>query len=496
MAGRRVVVIGAGIGGLTAALALAAKGHAVTVLERAATPGGKMRRVVAGGAAMDAGPTVFTMRHVFDAVFAEAGLRLDDHLRLRPCDVLARHAWADGGRLDLFADVDRSADAIAAFAGRPEGEGYRRFCREAAAMFATLDRSFIQAASPSLTGLVAGAGPFGLMNLLATRPFSTMWQALGAHFRDPRLRQLFGRYATYCGSSPWLAPATLMLVAHVEQAGVWMVEGGMHEVAATMARVAVSKGAEIRMDTAVREVTVSRGRVDGVVTETGERIAADAVVVNADVAAVADGLFGAAVAGAVPRMRPADRSLSALTWCLSAETSGFALLRHTVFFSDDYESEFTDIFERGRIPATPTVYVCAHDRDDGDGPAPQGPERLLVLINAPATGDKLDTPPEMVAACGERAFGLLERCGLSVERRPDAEVSTTPAGFHALFPATGGALYGRASHGWQASFGRPGVRTRLSGLYLAGGSAHPGPGVPMAAQSGRAAAACIMADLA
>ncbi len=494
MASRRVVVVGAGIGGLTAALALAAKGHAVTVLERASAPGGKMRLVEAGGRAMDAGPTVFTMRHVFDAVFAEAGLRLDDHLTLRPCSVLARHAWADGGRLDLFADVDRSVDAITAFAGRAEGEGYRRFCREAARMFATLDRSFIQAASPSLPGLVAGAGPFGMMNLWATRPFSTMWQALGAHFRDPRLRQLFGRYATYCGSSPWLAPATLMLVAHVEQAGVWMVDGGMHAVARAMARLAADKGATIRYGTDVREVTASRGRVDGVVTAEGERIAADDVVVNADVAALAEGLFGPAVASAVPRMPARERSLSALTWCVTGRARGFPLLRHTVFFSDAYEREFDDVFRHDRIPRAPTVYVCAHDRGD-DEQEPDGPERLLVLVNAPPSGDRRAFPEAEVADAADRAFGLLGRCGLTVEGTEGA-VATTPAGFGALFPATGGALYGRASHGWQASFGRPGVRTRIPGLYLAGGSAHPGPGVPMAAQSGRAAAACLVADLA
>jgi len=493
MASRHVVVVGAGIGGLTAALALAARGHGVTVLERAAAPGGKMRQVEAGGRAMDAGPTVFTMRHVFDAVFADAGLRLDDHLTLRPCAVLARHAWADGGRLDLFADVDRSADAIGAFAGRAEGEGYRRFCRDAARMFATLDRSFIQAPSPSMPGLLAGAGPFGLMDLLATRPFSTMWQALGTHFRDPRLRQLFGRYATYCGSSPWLAPATLMLVAHVEQAGVWMVEGGMHEVARTMARLATAKGATIRTGAEVREVTATRGRVDGVVTADGERIAADAVVVNADVAAVAEGLFGTAVASAVPRMPVRDRSLSALTWCVTGRARGFPLLRHTVFFSDAYGSEFDDVFRHDRIPRTPTVYVCAHDRGDDDA-EPEGPERLLVLVNAPPSGDRRGFPEAEVADAADRAFGLLGRCGLTLEGMEGA-VATTHAGFCALFPATGGALYGRASHGWQASFVRPGVRTRMPGLYISVGSAHPGPGVPMAAQSGRAAAACLLADL-
>jgi 1-hydroxycarotenoid 3,4-desaturase len=492
---KHVAVIGAGAGGLAAALALAARGLRVTVLERAAAPGGKMRELAAGGARIDAGPTVFTMRWVLDELFEQAGARLSDHLRLKPAEVLARHAWSAAERLDLFADPARSEEAIGAFAGAAEARRYHAFRERARRIYATLEGPFLRAPEPSAFGLVRGAGLRGLSGLWRISPFATLWKALGEHFHDPRLRQLFGRYSTYCGSSPFSAPATLMLVAHVEQDGVWLVEGGMHRIAQTLARLAAQRGATVRYGAHVGEVLVERGAAAGVRLADGERIDADAVICNADASALGGGLLGAAARGAVAPVPPAARSLSALTWVLLARTRGFPLVRHTVFFSADYPAEFDAIFGAGRLPAQPTVYVCAQDRGDDDT-APPGPERLLCLVNAPPVGDRRRFEAREIEACEQAAFGLMQRCGLAVERDPQRTVITTPAEFDALFPGSGGALYGRASHGWQASFQRPGVRTRVPGLYVAGGSVHPGPGVPMAALSGRLAAQALLQDLA
>ncbi|KMO16559.1 1-hydroxycarotenoid 3,4-desaturase CrtD [Methylobacterium platani] len=493
MAQEQVVVIGAGIGGLVAALTLAARGLPVTLVEKEAAPGGKMRRVAAGPRAVEAGPTVFTMRWVFDEIFSECGADLASRVALTPAAVLARHAWSEGERLDLFADPARSEAAIADFAGAGEADGFRRFRARAAEIYRTLEGPFIRGQRPGPVGLARRVGPAGLGDLWRIRPFTTLWSALGEHFRDPRLRQLFGRYATYCGASPFAAPATLMLVAHVELEGVWTVAGGLSRLAAAVADLADAHGAELRYGTGVERILVEGGRVAGIALTTGEHIAATRVVANADAAALAEGLFGREPARAVARVPPGERSLSAVTVAVAGRPQGFPLVRHNVFFSPDYAAEFADL-RAGRLPRDPTVYVCAQDRHDHglpDGLSGETPEALLCLVNAPARGAAL--PPEEFARCHDTMSRRLSACGLTIA--PTARTVTDPAGFERLFPATGGALYGRASHGWMASFRRPGARTRLPGLYLAGGSVHPGPGVPMAAQSGRLAAASVLQDL-
>jgi 1-hydroxycarotenoid 3,4-desaturase len=492
----RIAVVGAGLGGLVAALLLARQGLAVTVIERAAHPGGKLRQVTIGQARIDAGPTVLTMRHVFDEIFALAGASFAAHVKVRPLDILARHAWGVGQRLDLFADIERSVDEIGRFAGPAEAKRYRSFCDRARQSFHVLDDAFIGAARPSVSGLMKNVGLRGLGPLWRAGPFSTLWSALGQHFHDERLRQLFGRYATYSGASPFAAPATLMVITHVERSGVWMVEGGMYRIAQAVEFLAASLGVSFRYGAEAREVVVAGGRATGVRLADGEQLDADAVILNADASAAASGLLGQAITGAVPPQPAGSRSLSAITWAMVAKTDGFPLLHHSVFFSGNYQAEFDDIFRRRRLPVEPTVYVCAQDRTDHDESIPPGDERLLCLVNAPATGDTHPLAQSEIDACEERTFLLLRRAGLSVHRRRDATVRATPADFNRLFPATGGALYGQAQHGWMASFRRPGARTRMPGLYLTGGSTHPGPGLPMVALSGRQAAASLLSDLA
>jgi 1-hydroxycarotenoid 3,4-desaturase len=490
---QRVVVVGAGIAGLTAALLLSHQGVRVTVVDKAAAAGGKIRQLHVNGAAIDSGPTVFTMRWVFDELFDAVHASLDEWLRLKPLQVLGRHAWEDGACLDLFADPRESAYAIGQFAGAKAAQNFEQFCRKAGQVYATLQAPYIRSATPSVMQLMAELGPRGLGVLASLGVMSNLWDALGQCFESPRLRQMFARYATYCGSSPWQAPATLMLIAQVEMDGVWSVEGGMHALPGCLENLARQRGASFVYGQSCESITTQLGRVSGVRLQSGEALPADAVVFNGDVAALRSGLLGANVQGAVKRSAP--RSLSAVTWSVLAQTQGFAMDRHNVFFQNHYACEFQDIFERQVLPKAPTVYVCAQDRGLGVTGALQA-ERLLCLVNAPAVGDQSLLTDEAIEQCQYHSFQLLKRCGLEVQISAQNSQRCTPATFHQLFPATGGSLYGQATHGWMSVFHRPTAMSQIPGLFLAGGSVHPGPGVPMAAMSGRLAGAAVMAHLA
>ncbi len=490
MSQRRVVIAGAGLGGLAAAVTLASNGFATTVVEAAHQPGGKMRAIAVGGRSIDAGPTVLTMRWAFDRLFEDAGAAIADWVKLVRIERLGRHTWADGSRLDLYSDIDRNAEEIRRFAGAHDAEGYRRFATRAATIYETLRDSFIDNSRVDPIQLSTRIG----LGLIHISPFTPMWRALQGYFADPRLRQLFGRYATYCGSSPYLAPATLMLISHVEREGVWSVDGGMVELANALHRLAESSGAEFRFGRKIVRILSARGRAAGVETDEGERLEANAVVWNGDVRALADGSLGPEASRAVSPTAT-ERSLSALTWAMSARVRGFPLVRHNVFFSRDYQAEFDDLFGRQRLPAGPTVYVCAQDRSDSDTEGHSGPERIFCLVNAPARPAALPLTAAEMDICEIAAFRLLERCGLSIERDLETTVRMTPEDFAKAYPSTQGALYGAATHGWKSTFAREGASTRLPGLYLAGGSVHPGAGAPMAALSGRQAALRAMKDL-
>ncbi len=484
----KIVVIGAGIGGLAAAIRLAAAGMEVALIEAQSTPGGKMRVLPSTAGPVDAGPTVLTMRGVFDDIFAVAGTRLQDHITLIPQPILARHWWPDGSTLDLHTDPQASAAAIAAFAGARAEADFIRFDRMAARLYAAFDAPMMQAARPRLAqiGWNALCTPRIWPALL---PGRSLAQHLTQAFSDPRLRQLFGRYATYVGGAPDLSPAVLALIWQAEARGVWAVQGGMHRLAVAMSDVAANQGVDLRYGLTVRAIERQGARVSGVVLSDGRSLKCDAVVFNGDPAALLAGLLGN---GAQTALRPTaahPRSLSAWVWAFAAKSSGVDLIHHNVFFGADPVQEFGPI-ARGQMPQDPTLYVCAQDR--ATGPLPDL-ERFEIIMNAPP---KTTMTPGEIDQCRAKTFPHLARFGLTFDPAPPDTALTTPAGFATLFPGSQGAIYGRSPQGALASFQRPPTRSGLAGLYLAGGGAHPGAGVPMAALSGRHAAEAIVTDLA
>ena len=482
------------MGGLSAAVHLASQGARVVVLERSDRIGGKIRTVEVGGRAIDAGPTVVTMREVFVELFAQAGAALEDYVELAPLEVLARHAWPDGTRFDLFADSRRTLAHVREVFGADAAEGYARFETYAQGLYEEVEVPVMRAARPSLfraAWAIGRRGPAAIRRLDWRR---NMWGALGSFFPDPRLRQLFGRYATYYGSSPFAAPATLNLIAHAEKLGVWTARGGMQALADGVARLAADLGVEVQTGAHVQRICVERGRATGVELADGTRIRGDAVICNGDPAALFESELGADARAAGRRMSASDRSLSAMTWSITGRVEGMDLEFHNVFFSEDYRLEFEELLDGRRIPSAPTVYLCAQDRSPFSARDDDGAERLFFLVNAPADGDAAPFDEREIDRCHHNMTRLLERCGVRLQA--EESVATTPRDFHQRFPSTGGALYGAATHTTLAPFSRPTARTKIAGLYLVGGGAHPGAGVPMVTMGGRIAANEARRDLA
>jgi 1-hydroxycarotenoid 3,4-desaturase len=482
MAEPRIAIVGAGIGGLTAAALLGPHAE-VTVYERSEKAGGKIRQVVFGNRGIDCGPTVFTMKPLFERIFSLCGERIDDHLRLTPLSVLARHHWQDGSSLDLYADKERSAEAIAAFAGQKEADAYLGFIRMAGRTWKTLYSPLIEQEEANFGRLLSRTPPQRLIQL---NPYISLWRELSGRFRDERLRQLFGRYATYCGSSPFKAPGVLAMIAHIEQEGVWAIDGGITALADALMNIARKRGARFSFGASIEGIERDGNTATGVLN--GAFSPAEGIIFNGDVAALSAGNL----AGAHEPARAPERSLSAITMCTEGSAKGTPLALHNVFFSSDYRGEFDTLARQQGLPEDPTVYLYAPDFDQ----SPEENNRFMALINAPPDGDRKAYTEGEVSACRNRILTQLKRCGLKLQPDPASTVMTTPADFARRFPATGGALYGRPVHGWRASFQRPGIRTRTRGLYCAGGSVHPGSGVPMAALSGLMAARAVMQDYA
>jgi 1-hydroxycarotenoid 3,4-desaturase len=486
-----VVVVGAGVGGLAAAIDLATRGAAVTVCEQGDSLGGKIRTARVHGRSVDAGPTVLTMRWVFDELWRDSGARLEDSLVLAPLETIARHTWPDGTRLDLTPDVGRNRDAIAHAFGDAEGARYVAFAEDAKALFELVNAPFLASDRPSWKTIVKHTASMGVRALGRVDAHRSMWRSLQDRFRDPRLVQLFARYATYAGTSPFDAPATLNVISHVERLGVYRVEGGMVALASAMARRARELGVEFEIGSRVARVLVADGRVTGVSLADGRAKSADGVVFNGDITALAEGALGEEAGAAARAPVAGRRSFSAVTWAMVGTVKGAPLVRHNVFFARDATEEF-DALRRGVVPSEPTVYVAAQDRADSDESREE--ERLLVIVNAPATGDDPSAWTEAVRErCKTGMLRVLERGGVTIT--PSGVTETTPHEFASRYPSTAGALYGPPMTGALSPLARSAARTKVRGLVLAGGSVHPGAGVPMATLSGRRAARALAESL-
>jgi 1-hydroxycarotenoid 3,4-desaturase len=485
----RVAVIGAGIAGLACAVRLQAAGAQVTLLERHTKVGGKIRTVPSPAGPIDAGPTVLTMRHVFDDLFACAGERLDDHVTLIRQDVVARHFWPDGSTLDLHSDEALSVTAINDFAGSNAAQQFTRFCARTRRLFSAFDEPMMQAPEPRLGALTAHVLKHpGLIPAMA--PLSTLKSLLATSFDDPRLRQLFGRYATYVGGSPTHSPAILSLIWQAEAAGVWVIKGGMHKLTEALHGILAAQGGQIITGAHVERIDLQENVVTSVQLEDGTRLNCDILIHAGDPRALATGALGKATSHIAPQTTKSKRSFSARVLSFSATPIGPNLAHHNILFSASAEDEFTDLMA-GRVPRYPSFYICALDR--GQNADPPTLERFEIITNAPAAlNDTADTKD--LNRWLHQITQQMAAHGMTFSPTPTIASLTTPQNFAQMFPASAGALYGQTPHGLTAALQRPTARTFIPNLYLAGGGTHPGAGVPMATLSARHAVEAILND--
>ncbi len=382
-----IAVVGGGVGGLAAAISLACMDYNVELFEQQPAVGGKMSEVTELGFRWDTGPSVITMRHVFADLFARAGRRMEDYLDLVQLEPLTRYFYADGTVLDAGRNWPDMAAAIAAIEPH-DVAGYLRFLGYAADIHRITGPVFIYSRPPSLRSILSV--PPG--DMLRVDAWSTMAQAIARHVRSPHLRQLLGRFATYVGASPYQAPATLSVVAHVElSGGVWYSRGGVYAIALALSRLAEECGVVLHTGTAVQEILVEDGLARGIRLTDGREVRTSSVIANVDVATVYNRLLA-------PQHLP-RRAVSSITQ-RETSCSGFILLlgvnrihphlaHHNIFFAPDYRREFDDIFRRGQPPTNPTVYVAITSKTDPQH-APEGSENWFVLVNAPALDGRYD----------------------------------------------------------------------------------------------------------
>jgi diapolycopene oxygenase len=468
---KRAVIVGGGLGGLATAVRLSARGWRVTVCEQGDTLGGKMNRASAHGFTFDTGPSLITMPWIFEDLFAAAGSRLDEHLELTEMQPLARYVFADGTAFDYTTSLPAWLETVRALEPA-DVDGFWRFLRLGARIFELSKATFFRRsplAPPDRRALAA------LRHMPLRHAWGNYHAAVAAHFRSPYLRQLFDRYPTYVGSSPYAAPATLAIIPYIEFAyGGWYVTGGLYRIVEALAALASRHGVEIRTGARVTNIDGDDRTTRGVTLASGERLAAEVVVMNGD-ASDGPSLLGRPAARALP---VPERSMSGLVWLIASKRSLPDVRHHTVAFSADYRTEFGDLFERRRFPADPTVYVNVPSRTDRSVVPGEG-ETIFVMANAPANdGDAWDA--EAIAAAREATFARLSRSGFP-DLSDDVVWSDvwTPARIAARYLMPGGAIYGTHSHGWRHAFLRPPNKDRrVAGLYYVGGSTHPGGGTP------------------
>ena len=483
---KTVAIVGAGIGGLAAAALLAKVGHRVTVFEQAAQAGGKAASRQLGNYRFDTGPSLFTLPDVFRAFFERLGRNVRDYLEPVPLAPLCAYDFTDGTRLHSFSDRVRFGVELeaAGVARAAELDGY---LERSARLWEWAGELFLTHSLHDPATYGSRKGLKALLNAARLSPFSNLHAANARAFADPRAAQLFDRYATYNGSSPFRTPATMRIIPHVEYAfGGYALKGGIVSVPRALERVGRELGVEFRFGTRAERLAVDRGRCRGVAAG-GEFFPCDFAVSNADVLATYRTLLDLPQAPEARRYARLEPSSSGLVFLWGVKRRFPQLQVHNVYFSGDYRAEFEAIFGALDLPEEPTVYVNVTSKVE-PADAPPGGENWFVLLNAPRNAGQ--DWPAVAARARKAVLARLSRAlGCDVGALIEAEAVIAPPDIERDTGSTHGSLYGIASHSPVSAFLRhPNRSRRIGGLYFAGGSAHPGGGMPLALLSGMLAA--------
>lgn len=494
-----VAVVGAGLGGLSAACVLAARGHAVTLYDKNPWLGGKAAVLEEAGFRFDMGPTILTVPRVLERVFAEAGRSVGDYMDLRRLDPQWRCFFDDGSRIDLVEDVPAMAAAMERFApGSGAGTGYEKFLSISEHLHGVSEKFFFWKAVQDMFDTIdirANMNPSTLRDVLSLRMHATVASTIRGKVKDARLAQMLDHFVQYVGSSPYAAPAVLCAIAHMQTAeGVWYPMGGTRAVAEGLARLSADLGVELRPAVEVDGLDIVGGAVRGLRVKGGVE-PYDAVISNMDAVRTYRELVGGDVGRAYER-KSFEPACSGVVLYLGLDRRYEHLAHHDFVFSRDPEEEFDCIYRKGEPAPDPTAYLAAPSSTD-PSVAPEGGEALYVLVHTPYLRPHHDWSA-MLPAYRQVILDKLKRTGgmPDLEERIVFERHLTPQDIHERYRVLDGAIYGLASHGRINGAFKPGNRSReVRGLYLAGGAAHPGPGMPMVMMSGWIAADALDSDL-
>ncbi len=469
------LIVGAGIGGIATSIRLAAKGYRVQVFEANGYPGGKLSEIRVGDYRFDAGPSLFTLPEQVEALFALAEKHTADYFAYEQLSVITHYFWPDGLRLKALAEPEQFAQEVEAQTGEP-AEHVRRLLEKSRELNDITSHVFLEKAMHKLSTFLAPETIRSIFQLHRIDASRSMHRANASYFRDPRIVQLFDRYATYNGSDPYQAPATLNIIPHLEyNLGAYFPQGGMYQITHSLYRLAMDLGVQFHFDTPVDQILVENGRALGLRIGQ-EKVAAEVVVSNADVVPTYRRLLPDQPAPERTLRQP--RSSSALIFYWGVRQTFPELDLHNIFFSDDYQEEFRYIWEKQSIFSDPTVYVnITSKRNPGDAPA--GCENWFTMINVPCdTGQDWDA---LIPQARSRIIDKLSEM-LQVDLAPliEAEAILEPRTIQSKTSSYLGALYGSSSNNKFAAFLRhPNFSRKIENLFFCGGSVHPGGGIPL-----------------